>query len=251
MLTLLIVALVVGGALQRVTGMGFGLVAGPFVVLAVGPLEGVLLVNLVGASSALLIFGRVSRGVDWRRYAWLATGSVSASVPAALLLRNASGPALEVTVGLVVVLAMTLALVTSRLSGTGRRFRAEARRPLLLTGVASGFGSVAAGVGGPPLAVYAVLDRWDPRRFAATAQPFFLTNAVAAMVAKLVFTDASFPALSAWEWAVIVVAAGGGIGLGELLAPHLSREATRRVLVVLAYAGGVAALVRGLAGSFG
>ncbi|MCF4121789.1 sulfite exporter TauE/SafE family protein [Antribacter sp. KLBMP9083] len=250
MLALLILACVVGGALQRVTGMGFGLVAGPFIVLLVGPLEGVLLVNLVGAGSALLILARVSRGVDWRRYAWLATGSVTASVPAALLLRQASGPVLEATVGLVVVLAMTLALVTSRLAGSERRFRTEARPPLLLTGLASGFGSVAAGVGGPPLAVYAVLDRWDTLRFAATAQPFFLTNAVAAIVAKLVFTDASFPALSAWEWAAIAVAAAAGIGLGELLAPRLSREATRRVLVVLAYAGGVATLVRGLAGSF-
>lgn len=251
MLALLILACVVGGALQRVTGMGFGLVAGPFIVLVVGPLEGVLLVNLLGASSSLLIFGRVSRGVDWRRYAWLVTGSVAVSVPAALLLRNASAAALEVTVGLVVVLAMTLALVTSRLAGGERRFPAQARGPLLLTGMASGIGSVAAGVGGPPLAVYAVLDRWDPRRFAATAQPFFLTNAVAALVAKLVFTDASFPALSAWEWAAIAAAAAGGIGLGELLTPRLSREATRRVLVVLAYAGGVAALARGLAGSFG
>ena len=39
---LLIVAILVGGALQRVTGMGFGLVAGPFIVLVVGPLEGVV-----------------------------------------------------------------------------------------------------------------------------------------------------------------------------------------------------------------
>ncbi|MBO0607523.1 sulfite exporter TauE/SafE family protein [Myceligenerans salitolerans] len=246
MLALLVLAILVGGSLQRVTGMGFGLVAGPFIVLLVGPLQGVLLVNVVGAVMALLIIGRVLRGVDWRRYAWLAAASVAVSVPAALLLRGASSAALEVGIGVLVVGAMTLALVTSRLRGERRRFAARDPRPLLVTGVASGFGSVAAGIGGPPLAVYAVLDRWDPRSFAATAQPFFMTNALAAMTAKLVFADASFPAFALWEWLVIAVALVGSIGLGELLAPHLSREATRRVLIVLAYAGGVATLARGL-----
>lgn len=248
MLALLLLAVVVGGVLQRVSGMGFGLVAGPFIVLVAGPVEGILLVNVVGAVSCLLILGRVVAAVDWRRYAWLAAACVAGSVPAALLLRGLSAATLEVTVGLVVVLAMTLALVTSRLSGTRRRFPEDARWPLVLTGLASAFASVAAGVGGPPLAVYSVLDRWDPRRFAATAQAFFLTNAGAAAVAKVVFAGAAFPTLGAGEWVAVALAVGGGIGLGEVLAPRLSRGATRRVLIVLACAGGVGTLARGLAG---
>ncbi|MBL0887685.1 sulfite exporter TauE/SafE family protein [Myceligenerans indicum] len=247
MLALLVLAILVGGSLQRVAGMGFGLVAGPFIVLLVGPLEGVLLVNVVGAAMALLIIGRVLREVDWRRYAWLVAASVSVSVPAALLLRGASSAALEIGIGLVVIGAMTLALVTARLRGERRRFAARDPRPLLVTGAASGVGSVAAGIGGPPLAVYAVLDRWDTRSFAATAQPFFMTNALAAMAAKLLFAGATFPAFAVWEWLVIGLALVGSIALGELLAPRLSREATRRVLVVLAYVGGAATLARGVA----
>ncbi|MBE1878018.1 sulfite exporter TauE/SafE family protein [Myceligenerans pegani] len=247
MLALLVLAILVGGSLQRVTGMGFGLVAGPFIVLLVGPLEGVLLVNVVGATMALLIVGRLLRGVDWRRYAWLAGASVSVSVPAALLLRGASPAALEIGIGAVVIGAMTLALVTSRLHGERRRFRERDPRPLVVTGVASGFGSVAAGIGGPPLAVYAVLERWDTKSFAATAQPFFMTNALAAMAAKVIFAGATFPAFAVWEWVVIGLALVASIGLGELLAPRISREATRRVLVVLAYVGGAATLGRGLA----
>lgn len=246
MLLLLVLAVLVGGALQRVSGMGFGLVAGPFVVLLVGPVEGVLVVNLVGAVTALLIVGRLLREVNWRRYAWLTVASVCTSVPAALLLRGASTAALEIAVGAIVVGAMTLALVTSRLHSERRRFSARDPRPLLLTGMASGFGSVAAGVGGPPLAVYAVLDRWDPREFAATAQPFFVTNALAAMTAKLVFAGATFPGLALWEWGVIAAAMLGGLGLGEVLAPRFSREAARRVLVVLSYVAGAATLVRGI-----
>lgn len=246
-LVLLVVAIMVGGALQRVSGMGFGLVVGPFLVLLVGPVEGVLLVNLVGGVMAMLLVGRVLRRVDWRRYAWLAGTSVAMSVPAAILLRDASTAVLEIAIGAIVIGAMILAQSTSRLRGERRRrFSARDPRPLLITGAASGFTSVAAGVGGPPLAVYAVLDRWDPAAFAATAQPFFMTNALAAMTAKLVFSGAALPALTAWEWLAIAGALVGGIVLGELLAPRVSREATRRALIGISYLGGAAALLRGL-----
>lgn len=247
-LTLLVLAILVGGILQRVTGMGFGLVAGPFIVLIVGPLEGVLFVNLAGAIASTIILGRVVRDVEWRRFGWLAVSSVAVTVPAALMLRDVTAPALEATVGLVVILAMTLAVVTTRLRREGTHpLDAGARWPLAATGVASGFGSVAAGIGGPPVAVYAVLTGWDPKRFAATAQPFFAANALAALVAKLVLADASFPALDGWQWALLMAAIVGGLAIGEGLAPRVSATATRRVLVVLAYVGGLATLVRGLA----
>lgn len=247
-LALLVVAILVGGSLQRVAGMGFGLVAGPFIVLLIGPVEGVLFVNLAGAMMALLVLGRTIRGVDWRRYRWLVTASVLVTVPAALLIRDASTSVLEISMGGIVVGAMLLAQVTSRLRGAERAFAPEARLPLLVTGVAAGFGSVAAGISGPPIAVYSVLDRWDPRAFAATVQPIFLTNALAAMTAKLLVADATFPDLAVWEWAVVLVALVASVGLGELLVGRISASATRKVLVTLAYAGGFATLGRGLLG---
>jgi len=246
LLLLLVLAILFGGALQRVAGMGFGLVAGPFIVLLLGAREGVLFVNAVGAVMALVVLWRMLSGVDWRRYAWLVAASVSTSVPAAFLMRDASPATLEIVVGLVVVVAMTLALVTNRLRGARRPFPEHARWPLLVTGVASGFGSVAAGIGGPPLAVYSVLDRWDPRAFAATAQPFFMTNAVAAVVAKVTVADVVLPPLAWWAWLVVGAALFGGVWVGELLAGRVSASATRRVLVALAYVGGLATLTRGL-----
>jgi uncharacterized protein len=248
-LTLLVLAILVGGILQRVTGMGFGLVAGPFIVLIVGPLEGVLFVNLAGAITSTIILGRVVRDVEWRKFAWLAVSSVVVTVPAALLLRDVSAPALEVTIGLFVVAAMTLAVVTTRLRREGRHpVDGATGWPLAVTGTASGIGSVAAGIGGPPVAVYAVLSGWEPRRFAATAQPFFAANALAALVAKLLLADASFPSMAPWEWVLLMVAIVGGLAIGEVLAPRVSAEATRRVLIALAYLGGLATLTRGLVG---
>ncbi|MDO8145499.1 sulfite exporter TauE/SafE family protein [Isoptericola sp. 178] len=249
MLALLVLAILVGGVLQRVSGMGFGLVAGPFIVLIVGPLEGVLFVNLAGATASTLILGRVVRDVEWRKFAWLTLSSLVVTVPAALALREVSAPALEVTIGAFVVAAMTLAVVTTRLRREGRHpVDAAAGWPLAVTGTASGIGSVAAGIGGPPVAVYAVLSGWDPKRFAATAQPFFAANALAAMVAKLVLSDASFPSMAPWQWVVLMVSILAGLVVGDRLAPRVSATATRRVLIVLAYVGGLATLVRGLTG---
>lgn len=248
LLLLLVLAILLGGALQRVAGMGFGLVAGPFIVLLLGAREGVLFVNVVGAVMALVVLWRMLPHIDWRRYGWLVAASVTTSVPAAFLMRDASSAALELVVGLVVVVAMTLALVTSRLRGARRPFAERARWPLLLTGVASGFGSVGAGIGGPPLAVYSVLDRWDTRAFAATAQPFFMTNALAAIGAKVTVGDVVLPSFPWWAWLVVAAALCGGVWAGELLAGRVSASATRRVLVVLAYVGGLATLARGVVG---
>ncbi|ANC29672.1 Sulfite exporter TauE/SafE [Isoptericola dokdonensis DS-3] len=248
-LALLVLAILVGGALQRVTGMGFGLVAGPFIVLIVGPLEGVLFVNLAGAIASTVILGRVVRDVEWAKFGWLLASSLVVTVPAALLLRDVSAPVLEITVGAIVILAMTLAVVTSRLRAHGTHVvRPDARWPLTLTGMSSGVGSVAAGIGGPPVAVYAVLSDWEPKKFAATAQPYFAANALAALTAKLVLADASFPALDPWQWVVVMAAILGGLGIGEVLAPRVSAARTRQVLVALAYVGGAATLVRGAVG---
>ncbi len=246
MLPAVLAAILVGGSLQRVTGMGFALVSGPFLVLMLGAGQGVLMLNVLGAMSAGLILVRVWRAVEWRRFAVLATASVCTTVPAAWLLRDASGPALEVTVGLVIIAGMTVALLANRMRTERPLWRSGNPWPAVAAGALSGAGSVTAGVGGPPMAAYAVLDRWDPRRFAATLQPFFIVNATGSAGAKLALTDATLPPLEPWAWAVIVAAVFLASVIGDVLARRVPRAAVRRVLVVIAYLGGLATLLRGL-----
>ncbi|RZS60174.1 sulfite exporter TauE/SafE family protein [Xylanimonas ulmi] len=246
MLAALVVAILVGGVLQRVTGLGFAMVAGPFVVLLLGPHQGVLVVNLMGATSALLILVRVLRDVDWRRFAVMAPASLCTTIPGAWLLRDASSASLEVTVGVVVIVGLTVSLLAHRLRGERRLWRPEALWPAAVGASLAGAGSVAAGIGGPPLAAYSVLDRWDPRVFAATLQPFFVVNALGAAGAKLTLTDASLPPLAWWAWAALAAAVVAAFVAGDVVARHVSRALMRRALVVLAYAGGLATALRGL-----
>jgi uncharacterized membrane protein YfcA len=206
----------------------------------------VLLLNVLGATSSALILLRVWRQVEWRRLAVLAAASVCTTAPAAWLLRDASGPALEVTVGLVIIAGMTVALLASRLRTQRPPWRTGSPWPAAVAGAVSGVGSVTAGVGGPPMAAYAVLDRWDPREFAATLQPFFVINATGSALSKLLLTDATLPPLAPWAWVLVAVALVGASLIGDVVAQHVPRAAVRRVLVVIAYLGGLATLLRGL-----
>ena len=45
---------VVGSTLQRVSGMGLGLIGGPILMLIMGPVEGILVINVLACINAVL-----------------------------------------------------------------------------------------------------------------------------------------------------------------------------------------------------
>ena len=53
--------------------------------------------------------------------------------------------------------------------------------------------SAAAGAGGPAVSAYAVLTRWEQRKFAATLQPFLVVGTTSAVIFKAVFDHGSWP----------------------------------------------------------
>ena len=73
---LILAAVFIGALAQRITGMGFGLVSGPFLVLLLDPVSGVLLVNLCGIVAAATVFARTWREVEWPVFWKLAVGTV-------------------------------------------------------------------------------------------------------------------------------------------------------------------------------
>ncbi|BDZ43054.1 hypothetical protein GCM10025865_23530 [Paraoerskovia sediminicola] len=238
---LLLAVVVLGAALQRVSGMGFALVVGPLLVLLVGPVDGVLLVNLCGLLFSLLMLATTRGAVDWRRLALLAPSALVGIVPGALLLAAVSAPVLEIVVGVLVMAGMSAALLARHAPALDGRFAP------VVAGAVSGAMSVTAGTSGPALAVYAVASRWDPRSFAATAQPYFVMVAAGSVTVKLLLTDARLPALGAWGYGGIAAGCVVGLFVGRALAGRLSPGRTRAVLVVVAFAGGLATAVRGVA----
>ncbi|GAA2000051.1 sulfite exporter TauE/SafE family protein [Brevibacterium samyangense] len=243
-LVLVLASVLIGALLQRTTGMGFGLVAGPFLVLLLDPIAGVVLVNMCGAVSAAIILVRVRREVRWKRMLVLSAGSLLGILPGAWLAVRAEASVLYLVVGGLIVLGLTVSLLGSRYAPP----MAPSPVKSVAFGTASGFMAGAAGVGGPAISAYALMTRWEQRTFAATLQPYFVVNSLAAIAAKLLFDRAAVPHLPWQMWVGILVAMLLGQVLGDVLAKKVEVSTARTLMIVLAFAGAVLTLAKGIWG---
>lgn len=238
----LVLAVLAGAVMQRVTGMGFALVSSPFVILVLGPAAGVLVINVLGVAASLIVLGRVRADVEW--------GTVGRLLPGALVGIGA-GTALAAVLAAQWAQVLAGALILLGLAGSAVvvRFRTLPRSTGLITasGLASGAMGALAGVGGPAMAVLSVLTRWDPVRFAATLQPYFVAIGVVTVATRVIVQPTAAGGMSAATWALIGVAMVVGVGLGELVARWLTAAAARRLIVALAAAGALATIADGVA----
>ncbi|WP_406633774.1 sulfite exporter TauE/SafE family protein [Pseudarthrobacter quantipunctorum] len=233
-------AVVMGAGMQRITGMGFALVAAPFLVLLLGPVEGVVLVNVCGAVTAGAIIFRVVRDIDWKRYAALTASAVLGIVPAAFLIRLIPPAVLEISIGVILAVGLTVLLALKSATLPARR------RYLFTAGGLSGFMNTAAGVGGPAVSMYSIATRWQHKSFAATMQPYFFTIGALSLVSKALTAPATFPSLPAAMWASVAGACLVGLVLGDVAARFVPARAAQILLIVLAYLGAAATIVRGV-----
>ncbi|MCV2491707.1 sulfite exporter TauE/SafE family protein [Geodermatophilus sp. YIM 151500] len=232
---LLAAAVLLGALTQRATGLGFALVAAPFLVLVTGPAVGVSLSNALSASLCALVLARTWRRALWREVALLAVPALLVIPLGVLVVRTLPDGPLLVAVG-------TLSIAAVLVVAVGRRRELlPGRRSALLAGALSGFMNVTAGVGGPMVSAYAVSRRWPLPVFIPTAQATLLTVNVASLLGKGV------PSLGAAVWAVSGCALVAGLVAGEAVSRRLDAARGLRLVIAVALAGGVAAVVRGLA----
>ncbi|WP_028278966.1 sulfite exporter TauE/SafE family protein [Arthrobacter sp. H5] len=238
---LVLLAVLVGAGMQRVTGMGFALVAAPFLVLLLGPVEGVILVNVCGAVTAAAIIPRVFRDVDWRRYRFLAAAALLGIVPAAMIVRVIPAPVLEISIGALLAGGLTVSLCLRSAVLSPRR------RYLTAAGAMSGFMNTAAGVGGPAVSIYSLATRWPHRSFAATMQPYFFTIGCLALVFKAL-AGGAVPELPWGMWLAVALTCLAGIVIGDVLAKHISIRTAQLLLIAVAYLGAATTIARGVHG---
>lgn len=241
MFALVLIAVVAGALAQRLAGLGFGLLVSPVLVVLLGPFDGVMIVNLCGAASSLLILSRVWRHVDWRRYAGLGLAALLGVVPGAWLASNVPPAPLEICIGILLFAAL---LASQRLNRSS--WRASGPVPMLGLGFTSGLMNAAAGVGGPAVTAYAVVTRWDQKSFGATLQPYFITTGLSSLLSKFLFSGGHLPALAGWQWLGILVAMVAGIAAGDILSGRIRAGAVRRIVIVIAYTGAASTMAKGV-----
>ena len=60
-------SVLLGACLQRISGMGLGLVAGPVLSLLMGGVDGIVMMNILAVINASIIALTVWRDIDWKR----------------------------------------------------------------------------------------------------------------------------------------------------------------------------------------
>lgn len=101
-------AVFAGTALQRTSGMGLGLIAAPALSLIIGPISGILLVNVLATINAASNTYAMREHVDWGRFAPIGASLVLGAVPGAFLIRAVSPDLLLVVVGALLLIALSV-----------------------------------------------------------------------------------------------------------------------------------------------
>ncbi|MGH3502285.1 MAG: TSUP family transporter [Nocardioidaceae bacterium] len=227
------VAVAAGAAAQTVTGIGLVLVCGPVLVLLVGPAEAVRVALVVSLALNVVLVARQPAGVQLRQVGRLALPGAAAVVVLGVLLRDTGD---RLSAGL----AGVAMLIAAALMWRGHRWPwLSTPGGTLTAGAASGAMNVVCAVGGPFAALYAVNSGWTPGARVVTLQAYF------AVVNIIALATLGFP-----RHAVALAAAGAGLAVGVLIgrsvARRLAASHTRRLVLLLAAAGGATVLVQAL-----
>ncbi|WP_143180320.1 sulfite exporter TauE/SafE family protein [Bowdeniella nasicola] len=233
-------AFILGGGLQRICGMGTGVVAGPILALAMGPVLGVLTTNTAAIVTAAVLTVSLRAHVDWRRVAIICvTGAIGIGIGVAVIHRVTSAW-LEVVIATLLLAGLATTSIAAR-PRPGRAPQFDA-----LGGGIGGVMNALVGMAGPILVLDSRLTGWEQQRFAASLQPIFLFLNIGSVLAKVVPGLPPGVDLPPW-WVVPIVFASVlfGAWLGGRLAPRVSSTHARTLAILVASAGCITLLVRG------
>lgn len=230
-----------GSLLQRVSGMGMGLVSVPILSLLIGPVEGVLVVNILACINAIMITATVREYVDWKKFSLISSVLIVGAIPAAYLVKNFSAALLQISVGALLLAALAIVVF-------GQKFipPMQSNGTAIISGILGGFMNTLAGIAGPAVTIYAVASRWDQRAFAATLQPIFVVAAAISFLVKITMGAGSLATTQTLIWPVSMIGMLIGIWLGIRFAEKIPRQKARTLSLLVATAGGVSALLRGI-----
>lgn len=218
------------------------MIAGPVLSVAIGPVEGIMVVNALALANAVLTTVSVWREINWRKYAMIASVLVVGAVPGAVLVQAASAAVLQIMVGGLLLVAL---MVTT--FGINRVPVKSGKVPAMVAGVAGGFMNTVAGLAGPALTVYAQASRWEQGEYRATLQPIFATAAILSIGTKLTLGAGTLSGTDPGIWVAGLIGMVIGLSFGICLSGKISRTMARNLALLLAAAGGVVVLLRGIA----
>jgi uncharacterized membrane protein YfcA len=224
------VAIAAGAVAQAVTGLGFSLVSAPFLIAALGSTEGVRLNLVLSAALNLALLARERTGTHRSGVASLLIPATLATPFLAWVVHRSDDRLLAVIAG-----ALTIASAAVLAHGV-RVHKARGFAGAATAGVLSAAMNLIGGIGGPPIAMYAVNADWPTTTIRPTIQAYSLgLNAIGIIALGL-------PRWAPEAW--LGLAAGWILGL--LFARRVPESVARPAILLVAAAGGLTAIVRAL-----
>lgn len=239
-LIIILCVVLIGSTMQRVSGMGLGLIGAPVLSLLVGPVSGVLIINVLAAVNAIMQSISVRENIDWKKFWLIGPVMIIGSIPGAWVVHHTPTAPLQILVGALVLLAL---LVTTYMP---EHMRKDGAGYAVTAGISGGFMNTLAGIAGPAITVYAQASRWPQRTFAATLQPLFFVSGTVSVLTKELSANQSVIGTAPWYlWPVAICAMFIGIQIGTRIARHVSRIHARKLALAIAALGAMVVLVRG------
>lgn len=233
-LVLVAAAVLVGAGTQRITGMGFALMASPLLVLVLGVDDGVATSQALTLIASVVVLFSLWRSVEWGKAGLLTLASLVGIAPGVWLTTQLSAPVLSILIGVLVIVALVAVMANEHARVfTGTTGGAAA-------GSLSGFMNVTAGVGGPPIVLYQLSTNWAHGPYVATVQVYFIGLNVASLAAG------GAPGLDTATWTAVIGALLAGLLLGDRLARRVTDSQARVAIVVVALGGAAATVVKGI-----
>ncbi|MGO1482147.1 MAG: TSUP family transporter, partial [Brachybacterium sp.] len=73
----LIGLVLLAAVIQRVAGLGLGMLFAPYAVVLIGAHEGIMLANFLGTLMPILLLPRIWSQIQWRTVAWIGLPAVA------------------------------------------------------------------------------------------------------------------------------------------------------------------------------
>lgn len=172
------VSSLIAASVQSTTGIGFALIASPVLFALLNPQGAIVAVTAFGLVLNLLVLFAERRRpvVPWGEVLPVLAAVVPGAIAGVVILRAVPKPVLQVGVGATAV-GSVLVLAKSSL-----RVRSDGAVARLAVGFTTGTLSTAAGIGGPPLAIWLSSRRMRPGDLRDLITAIFLGTGIIAVV---------------------------------------------------------------------
>lgn len=230
-------ALLIGAAVQGITGFGFGVITVSLMVILYPARTMLPIITCLALVNIGMLLIHLRPWVDWRKAAWLIVGCVVGQVPGVLILAYMPDLLLRRLIGVCVLLLSLQGLLKYQ-----PKIRRTSRKTALGAGILSGIMGISTNMAGPPVAFYVTYQDWHKDAMRATMQLTFFVNVLLRLPIYLemkIFTLESVPAILTGLPAVLV-----GTYLGANCCRKINQDQFLRIVYLLLFLVGILLVFR-------